>query len=59
MAWASTTGAPAVLATAIASVQTSAASANRARSISACPRPARTRAWAADGSGGTRRTASW
>ena len=59
MAWASTTGAPAALATATASSQTEAASANRARSIRACPNPARTRAWATDGSGGTRRTASW
>ena len=58
-AWASTTGAPAALATSIASSQVAMASAKRARSISAWPRPARTRARATVGPGGTSRTASW
>ena len=58
-AWPSTTRAPTRLATAMASSQTEAASAKRARSISACPRPARAWARAADGVCGTSRTASW
>ena len=58
-AWPSTTRDPAALATSIASWQVAMDSANRARSISAWPRPARTRARATVGPGGTRRTASW
>jgi hypothetical protein len=58
-AWASTTGAPAALATWIASSQVATASANRARSIRPCPSPARTRALATVGPGGTSRIASW
>jgi hypothetical protein len=58
-AWPSTAGEPAALATSIASWQVATASANRARSIRACPRPASTRARSTVGPGGTSRMASW